>query len=385
MSKENRQSEEVQLVLGGINDRSSCRCIDRVVVLVLSHLLSLLLLIPLFATSSSRSFHTQVLSQDEMHSHATTIVLALFLSCSSASTITAKAIPSFLRRQNNQACAGFSSLESSCSVKISNFVNLAFTVQASCLCSQSSTYDGFVYDGYYRTCLAYYSTASPSFYSSDLSGDSLPTSPCSLVAAITGGGASVRSDSILTVSAGRVTTAVTTSSSDANAAACTSWNLLQQECSQRITSFSNLPFSSEASCLCYTGSTWAPQKYDGYWASCLSYFKTQNPSLYSTWQSENITNPTPCALVGNIRNGPTLTAGVTATGNSTSASSRVVSTGSASSSSSRLTTTSNTLTVLTTAGTATSTRSSSAANSCRRTSFERMVVLVGCVFWAMVL
>jgi hypothetical protein len=48
-------------------------------------------------------------------------------------------------------------------------------------------------------------------------------------------------------------------------------------------SFSALPFTIEASCLCYAGiSTYAPSIFDGYWASCLDYYQTASPAFYSS-------------------------------------------------------------------------------------------------------
>jgi hypothetical protein len=66
-------------------------------------------------------------------------------------------------------------------------------------------------------------------------------------------------------------------------------------------SFSALPFTTEASCLCYTGiSTYAPSIFDGYWALCLDYYKTASPVFYSSNLHGDTVTRTPCAAAGNV-------------------------------------------------------------------------------------
>src|SRR5436305_10786348 len=88
---------------------------------------------------------------------------------------------------------------------------------------------------------------------------------------------------------------------DANVAACSSYSSLQASCAAATTSFTNLPFSSEATCLCYTDiSTFAPSIYDGWWNSCLNYYQTASPSYYSQSLSGDTLTRTPCAAAGNV-------------------------------------------------------------------------------------
>jgi hypothetical protein len=88
---------------------------------------------------------------------------------------------------------------------------------------------------------------------------------------------------------------------DANIAACSSYSSLQASCAAATTSFTDLPFSSEASCLCYTDiSTFAPSIYDGWWNSCLNYYQTASPSYYSQSLSGDTLTRTPCAAGGNV-------------------------------------------------------------------------------------
>jgi hypothetical protein len=78
-----------------------------------------------------------------------------------------------------------------------------------------------------------------------------------------------------------------------------------------ISSFSALPFTTEASCLCYTGiSTYAPSIFDGYWASCLDYFQTASPAFYSSNLHGDTVTRTPCAAAGNVLGTAAATGGV---------------------------------------------------------------------------
>jgi hypothetical protein len=93
----------------------------------------------------------------------------------------------------------------------------------------------------------------------------------------------------------------TSSAFDANVAACSSYSSLASSCAAATPSFAQLPFSSEASCLCYTAvSTYAPSIYDGYWGSCLNYYQTASPDYYSQSLSRGALPRTPCAAAGNV-------------------------------------------------------------------------------------
>lgn len=216
-------------------------------------------------------------------------------------TITAAPIP-LVRRQGGSgspSCSGFYSAEESCAATTTGFTNLAFDQQASCLCYSSSVWAPSIYDDYVETCVEYLSTASPSFYSSVLGGSTSPTAPCAELAA------SSNSSGTRTGSAGPLKTS--SASYDANAAACTSWDAIAVACSQETSSFNALPFSVEASCLCYSGASYAPSIYDGYWGSCLSFYKTANSTFYSSQLGGDNVAKTPCAAEGNVRGGSSTT------------------------------------------------------------------------------
>ena len=213
--------------------------------------------------------------------HATTITLA----------------PNHLyRRQGASAdpgstsCDAWLSLEASCAATTPNFLSLPFTEEASCVCYSGTVWQPTVYDNYLKTCLSYLSTASQSQFSA-LSGTGLPTSPCAEVG------------NVMTVASqsGALTTPLASLSSTVagNAAACDSWDAIEMSCSSKISSFTDLSFSAEASCLCYTSSTYAPFIFDGYLGQCLQYLSTASPSFYSSLGGDTLPR-TPCALVGNV-------------------------------------------------------------------------------------
>ena len=223
------------------------------------------------------------------------IALSTITHAASATFITAA--PNLLaKRQDGSespSCAGFYSAENSCASATVDFTSLAFSQQASCLCYSGSSYAPSIYDGYVSTCVAYLSTASPSFYSTVLGGTGFPTAPCAELASPSSGG----SAPLVTSSA----------SYDANAAACASWDAIQVSCSKETSSFEALSFSVEASCLCYSASTYVPSIYDGLWGSCLAFFKTANATFYSQSLGGDNEPRTPCAAVGNVMSGPTMT------------------------------------------------------------------------------
>ncbi len=222
-------------------------------------------------------------------------VLSTIAHATAASFITAT--PNLLaKRQDGSgspSCAGFYSAENSCASATADFTSLAFSQQASCLCYSGSSYAPSIYDGYVSTCVAYLSTASPSFYSTDLGGTGFPTAPCAELASPTSGGTAP----LVTSSA----------SYDANAAACASWDAVQVSCSKETSSFEALSFSVEASCLCYSASTYAPSIYDGLWGSCLAFYKTANSTFYSQSLGGDAEPRTPCAAVGNVMSSPSMT------------------------------------------------------------------------------
>lgn len=207
--------------------------------------------------------------------------------------ITAAAnLRALLPRQNSDpgstSCDPWLSIEESCTAQTSNFINLAFSVQASCLCYTGSVWQPSVYDSDWDTCLQHLSTASPTAYSA-LGGDTIPTNPCFLAGNVADQTAAGGTASLSTP------TPTATSAQDPNDLACLSWKAIQLSCSSSIPSFTALPFSVEASCLCYESSTYRGSVYDDLWGSCLNYFSTANPVFYSSTLGGDTVERTPCA------------------------------------------------------------------------------------------
>jgi hypothetical protein len=76
-------------------------------------------------------------------------------------------------------------------------------------------------------------------------------------------------------------------------------------------SFSALPFTTEASCLCYTGiSIYAPSIFGGFWASCLDYYQIASPAFYSSNLHGDTLTRTPYAAARNVLSTAAATGGV---------------------------------------------------------------------------
>jgi len=86
--------------------------------------------------------------------------------------------------------------------------------------------------------------------------------------------ATSRSGSISTI-------ASPTTSIDSSALACISAYSIISYCEASTPGFTNLAFSSQATCLCSTSGTFAPGVYDGYWSTCLAWASTASPGEYS--------------------------------------------------------------------------------------------------------
>ncbi|KAF7506404.1 hypothetical protein GJ744_011758 [Endocarpon pusillum] len=95
------------------------------------------------------------------------------------------------------------------------------------------------------------------------------------------------------------------SSADPNLGACLQVGTIIDNCNSQTSGFTDLStFSSQASCLCYTSSTFAPSIFDGYFESCLSYYSSASPRAYSSLTAENGGTQGACSAVGDVVNGP---------------------------------------------------------------------------------
>lgn len=53
-------------------------------------------------------------------------------------------------------------------------------------------------------------------------------------------------------------------------------------CENATASWDNLPASKQASCICYDGTSWSPDRFDGPVLTCANYAKTADPTDYSS-------------------------------------------------------------------------------------------------------
>ena len=90
---------------------------------------------------------------------------------------------------NFTACSSLDSISEYCASQTPGFTDADFTSQVPCLCYDSQTYDGTIYDNYYGSCLAFISTADPEGFSSLVaSPDRSLTGPCAGAANTMGAG-----------------------------------------------------------------------------------------------------------------------------------------------------------------------------------------------------
>ena len=114
------------------------------------------------------------------------------------SALVASLVPTSIANDPNYiACNSFYGIFENCASQTPGFSNEPFTSKAFCVCYSSKTYVGSVFDGYYSSCLAYFSTGVPSEYSQIQSSDggAITSRPCSANAGA------------LTASAGKTTAA----------------------------------------------------------------------------------------------------------------------------------------------------------------------------------
>ncbi|KAI4127035.1 MAG: hypothetical protein LQ338_003404 [Usnochroma carphineum] len=102
-------------------------------------------------------------------------------------------------------------------------------------------------------------------------------------------------DSSLTGSAALTTTSVYP--------ACSSLGSKIEACESATPGFANYRlWDTQASCLCYQGSSYQPSSFDNYYSSCLGYLSTADFEAYSelTVGTDEAVS-TPCADIGNVR------------------------------------------------------------------------------------
>ncbi|KAL8858091.1 MAG: hypothetical protein Q9178_005416 [Gyalolechia marmorata] len=98
----------------------------------------------------------------------------------------------------------------------------------------------------------------------------------------------------------------TTAPADANSG-CSSLLDKQSSCKAATPGFASIiAWSSQASCFCYSSSSFAPRTFDNYYSSCLSYLETADTELYSSLTiGDDVAVSTPCAFIGDLEEATT--------------------------------------------------------------------------------
>ncbi|KAJ9132538.1 hypothetical protein NKR23_g11191 [Pleurostoma richardsiae] len=193
------------------------------------------------------------------------------------------------------ACVTAEALEAYCFDAYPDFTDLPAVTQAACLCCYSASNVADTYG----SCADYISESSMRQYSTEYTvqsavqefcfsqgnvcGGALPTA----TATATSTSEFVPASTTTTTSRARATTSATTSASgsdDVEPEACTSAAYIVASCSQSVDDFTDLPARSQASCVCYSGSTYTTA-FDDYVASCATYISTASPDIYTDYAS----------------------------------------------------------------------------------------------------
>jgi hypothetical protein len=181
----------------------------------------------------------------------------------SAATTTTQAPAQIL--QLNTACLTLSSFLSACTSATAQFTALSPTQQAFCLCYESTIfYKPSLFDGAVKTCADYASTACPVAYP-PIAG---LLSFCAVVGPVA-------------MPTGFVGTGnISTSSITTTLEACNLISAYLGSCQQGTPGFLTMHSTDQASCLCYTSSSWAPSSFDNAVSSCEVAAKDQNTGVW---------------------------------------------------------------------------------------------------------
>ncbi|KAI4246889.1 MAG: hypothetical protein LQ352_006277 [Teloschistes flavicans] len=101
-------------------------------------------------------------------------------------------------------------------------------------------------------------------------------------------------------------TAAFQTTSDINGAitypGCYSLESKLEECQSSTADIFDHVWNTQASCFCYSGSSYQPSSFDNYYSSCLKYLKTVDLDLYSSLEIGNDRAiSTPCAAIGDVK------------------------------------------------------------------------------------
>lgn len=83
---------------------------------------------------------------------------------------------------------------------------------------------------------------------------------------------------------------------------CSSLESKIQECQSATPNILGGSWSTQASCFCYSESSFQPSSFDNYYGSCLGYLATANPDAYDSVRiGDGKAISTPCASIGDVQ------------------------------------------------------------------------------------
>ncbi|CAG8959302.1 hypothetical protein HYFRA_00013072 [Hymenoscyphus fraxineus] len=182
-----------------------------------------------------------------------------------------------------------------CSSVSPGWISAPEKTQATCLCYSSTSWIPSVFDSSVSSCAQYVKTVDPQDYSvianlggfcssaGNVRGNNIATStrtPTSPTAASTTTAPSSLSPSPA------ITPGPTTARPPLSAApGCSTVSRILGSCISLTKGFTDLPAHSQASCLCYTSSTYAPGNFDDNVQTCASFVSTATPTAYPVFSA----------------------------------------------------------------------------------------------------
>lgn len=195
-----------------------------------------------------------------------------------------------------ELCSDIGALFDACSSEVPGFDSMGATGQASCLCYSSTSWLADAFDEAIDTCASYARTALPDEYSAlevfsgfcTSVGDFI-NSPNGAVASTTvnrPAASSTASSLAVSTTPARTTSfsspVPTSTGADVfTNPACSFVSYALSFCNSATPGFSTLGVTSQAPCLCYSSTSWAPNSFDGAVQTCADFVKTAEPTAYS--------------------------------------------------------------------------------------------------------
>jgi hypothetical protein len=203
------------------------------------------------------------------------------------------------QRQLPDSCAYWSSAVGFCKSVSPGFVSLPATLQAPCLCYDSSgDWIPDIFDSAVDSCASWAATSDVAEYTVVDSWQGLCTDAGPVLAAPSN--TPVLSTPTPTPAKPTPTPAVPTTTPAPNDG-CSVFSSVVASCNSTSPGFLTMDVTAVAECLCYTSTSWVPARFDGAAASCANVIKTAYPTDYQGFTSDFLNF---CTDAGNVMNTP---------------------------------------------------------------------------------